>query len=162
MSSQNDNPTVGTTSTAVELTEKQRAWIDGLRQLADIAEQHPEIIANQSLAVFHGFYDWQDEGDPLESMTEFARSLGGRWEKNIDAQDDFRLEQQFGPHKLALYTSRENVCERIVRTETVTREIPDPDAPPPPPVPLITVTEEVETVTWVCPESVLEAAGAGS
>jgi hypothetical protein len=134
------------------LTAEQVAFIDGLRELADFLERapRPERLIDRRDAV--RLIDYQLSRSLL---VERERELGGPWEKGRLGTDDtyFYLTRRFGPHEVTLYTDRSNVCERVVITETVTREVPDPDAPP---VPMVTVTEEVERVSWRCPESLLE------
>lgn len=139
---------------AIKVSATQRAFIDGLRDLADMLERTPAAIPiNTPFSGFLGVYgdDWDT---PLEQMTALARATGGRWEKSTEF-DDFRLIRHFGPHKITLFTSRENVCERVV-TGTRMAMIPDPDFVAT--APLVEVEQEI--VEWVCPPSIFAEAAA--
>ncbi|MHB1950203.1 MAG: hypothetical protein ACYCQK_01860 [Acidiferrobacteraceae bacterium] len=148
------SPTQSDIETGITAAE----WAAQLRALADAVE-HSGIFDDtcaDGILFVRGFWTYYDK-DPARAMAEAARAIGGRWEKeqNEDMRQ-MRLVRRFGPHRIMLFTARENVCERVVvGTETVTREMPDPDAPP---VPTITVTEEVERFEWRC-SPLLAAAG---
>lgn len=132
-----------------QLTVRQAAFLDGLRVFIDRCETTPDLIPDSGLTIVKGVHRWGGEA-PAVQMARLAVAAGGKWEKRSDG-DTFDLIGFFGPHKMILFTSQENVCERVVTTETITREIPDPSVE----VPLVTVTEEVEQIEWKCPESLL-------
>jgi hypothetical protein len=130
---------------------RQREFIDGLRKLADFLEAHPEVPAEYGVN-FIVNAGWADDGlTAPERLARIARIPGG-WEKQSD-EHSFDLVRKFGAHTLTVFANHEYVCERVVHTETVTREVPDPERLAE--VPTITVTEEVERVEWKCPESLL-------
>lgn len=143
-------------TTIIERTVEQeaeiRAWCDGLRELADTVERG---APHAPAGTFRTFLSMGYE-NPAAVLTATARRMGGKWQK-AEAQGDFELHQQFGPHRITLFTRRENVCERVVTgTRTVTETIPDPSVE----VPTIEVTREVEDVEWICPPSLLALAEA--
>lgn len=137
----------------VGLTYAQCRWIGGMRSLCDFLEAHAEIPVTFPQSAFANVNQYADErlAPAKERLAEIAR-IPGRWEKRSDAEA-FQLVRKFGPHKLLVFANHSEVCERVTRTETVTREVPDPDKLAE--VPTVTVTEEVEHVEWICPPSLL-------
>lgn len=151
MSTTNDSP-IPTTTHDVD----QRAWIDGMRSLLNFLEAHPEVPVRHPETVVGNVNRYGDDDErptAAEALARIAR-LPGRWEK-ASTDDTIDIRRMFGPHKLIVFANHSEVCERVVTTETVTREVPDPDALAK--VPTVTVTEEVERVEWICPESILAA-----
>ena len=139
----------------VGLTDEQRAYIDGLRAYADFLEANPEIAGRTALNhVDSGGEYFCGTAGTAEGLVRLSREAGGKWDKEVGS-DYFRLTRAFGPHRFSLFVSRGQVCERVVRTETVTREVPDPEKVAE--IPTVTVTEEIEHVEWVCPPSLLAA-----
>ena len=124
-------------------------YIAGMREYADLLEANPNLLP------FGGSEYFCHHCRSAEEIAALRREIGGRWDKDTDGSDEFfRLTRRVGPHRLAIFIERENVCERVViGTETV--EIPDPDLVAD--VPLVTVEQDV--VRWVCPESLLAEAG---
>lgn len=145
-------PAENHSSIALELTPEQSTYVDGLRTLADVLEDNPDLfgVVEPSALTFHRYFLEPEE------MTALVRAVGGTWTKESDGSY-FNLNRDFGPHRIQAYVEHSQVCERVVTTETVTREVPDPDALAA--VPTITVTEEVEHVEWRCPESLLQVGG---
>lgn len=137
----------------VSPTDAQRQWIDGMRRLCDFLEAHPEIPVTfpESVIANVNQYGSEDRSPAKDRLAAIAR-LPGRWTKDSDGES-FQIKRKFGPHKLLVFANHNEVCERVTRTETVTREVPDPDKLAE--VPTVTVTEEVEHVEWVCPTSLL-------
>lgn len=134
-----------TTNTVAHSTAVQ------LRAIAAWLDSHPEFEP----------YDiglgWEapivrQYGLDAEIMAEIARTVGGRWTKDVGGASDelFKLRQEIVPGVFVeLIGSRENVCKRVV---TGTREIevtePDPDAVAA--LPKVTRTVTVEDAHWDC------------
>lgn len=144
-------------------TQKQVAaeQAAGLRALADMIEANPELADNFSNALNHsGMKVHLRAGDRAVEMASIARIAlrhGAKVRKDIDDKWH-NLILTFGTVKAEVLAYRSDVCERVVvGTETVTKTVPDPEALAA--VPTVEVTEEVETVEWVC--TPLLAAGAG-
>ena len=118
--------------------EERQAWIQGLRDIADLIEGTPEI----PLPCEANFDVWFYGEDAAAQMATVRRLIGGRFDKETTGDGSYLwLRRHFGPHTLDLSTPRETVCERVVLgTETV--EIPDPQAPK--------VSVERDVVEWVC------------
>lgn len=127
---------------------KRERFVSELRRLADIFEQHPELpLPYHSPAVV-----LLASGN-TENLAEFARIVG-RADKDVTEYSFRLIASGFETVQFFMSAAREFVCERVVvDRQTVTREVPDPDAMAS--VPLVEVTEEVEVVEWVCPDSIL-------
>jgi hypothetical protein len=133
------------------MTTDRSQYIAGLRELADLLEQHDELrlpyhgSSGNTPVAFHFF----GGDDPKSEFVAAARLVPGKLDKSAWAQY-FDLETTLGGPdglRLVLSARRNDVCERVVTgVETVTRHVPDPDAE----VPLVEVTEQVEQVEWVC------------
>jgi hypothetical protein len=138
------------------------AYIDGLRQIADWLEQHPEVptphlghagsaklIATNTPTL--SIYVWND---PKKQMAAIARAMGTA-EKEHDG-DRFRLIRHFAGIALAVSATRDEVCERVVTgTREVTEKVRDPEALAA--VPLVEVTRTMEDVEWICPPLLADA-----
>lgn len=135
-----------------ELTDEKRAWLDGLRAMADWFEQHPQYLDG----IGETIHIYVREGDDAkERMADAARALGTATKEVSEKY--FHLERGFGPHSVRLFTARGAVCERVVvGVEEVEIEEPDPDAVAA--LPKVKRTETREVVEWVCPESILRSA----
>lgn len=128
------------------LTDEQRAWIEGLRELADFVEAHPEIDAASTFTLNLWMHEKSD-------LADWMKRLGGKWDKYTGLDAYFIMRRMFGPHRIELNANREAVCERTqVGTKTV--EKPDPELLAA--VPLVTVEEPV--YEWKCPDSLLAEA----
>jgi len=68
-----------------------------------------------------------------ERMAAVVKGLGGKFEKH-ENDGDYELVRMIGPNKILVYSSHENVCEKV------------------------TTIEQVEVTKWVCPSSILELA----
>jgi hypothetical protein len=122
-------------------------YITGLRMLADLLEQHPELplpyegTASNRLWIFC---------ETREDAAGYARVLPGRVGKHTDTNSPaygFELHGQLGGLYVKVLARREQVCERVVvGTEEITRQVPDPAVQ----VPMVEVTETVEKVQWRC------------
>ncbi|MCU1493345.1 MAG: hypothetical protein JWO62_1109 [Acidimicrobiaceae bacterium] len=127
-------------SVADRLDGRRVHKVQGLRDLTDWLEKHPEAADSYSNYTVNLFVLDADE------MAALAKSLGGKWEKH-SGETWFTLARHFGPHTVEINAARAAVCERVqVGEETV--EIPDPDAPK------VTVAQPV--YEWRCPESLLK------
>jgi hypothetical protein len=121
--------------------ERVRAseWVAGLRLLADFIEVHPALAPDFPL----------DENVYTHTTEEFEHALrelmsGGKVDKEHSGAA-LRVGRLFGPHRLAVYANREQVCERRqVGVRTV--EKPDPEAVKH--IKVITVEEPV--YEWDC------------
>jgi len=131
-------------------------YIDGLRQIADFLEAHPDVDLPHLNSVITGKFEdtlniFIVDGDQKAKLATIARAMG-RAEK-LMAGGDVRVIRRFAGITLVAQASRSEVCERIVTaTREVTEEIPDPKAlaAATAAVPLIPVTRIEETVEWRC------------
>ena len=130
-------------------------YIAGLRQLADVLEQHPDLPlplrGSKSVVPVDWLLFGGDTRDNLAAQKRVAaqivRALPCKFDKHVTA-NLFRYSGELGGLHVQVVVDQAAVCERVVvGTETVTREVPDPDAAP---VPTVTVTETVEKVEWQC------------
>jgi len=130
------------------VTADRAEYVTGLRQLADLLEQHDDLPLPT-----HGELSWLLFGDSDEKRiaAQVVRLVPGDWKKvpYLDQGDKtllaFMTDLAGLPLKVAVY--RNVVCERVVTgTETVTEMVPDPSVK----VPLVEVTEEREVVEWRC------------
>lgn len=120
-----------------------------LRILADLLDAHPGLptpficaYTNGTVeAAFQLMNSTETKDDQRAVAIQIRRSLGGEWTKEVWG-DRFDLVSERDGIKLAIFTQRDQVCERIVTgTETVT--IPAVEARP-------ARTEEREVVEWRC------------
>jgi len=128
------------------MTNKEYA--EGLRRFADAVEGCEKELSLSQLNANHWVSDAAD-------MADSVRAVGGKFKK--EAHDHYYiLRQDFGAVRFDVFATHNQVCERVVKTETVeipdpdvkiTVEVSDPDAP--------TITVEREVVEWVCPDSIL-------
>lgn len=126
---------------------------DALRALADMLDEHPEFALDIDYALGHLLAmpmhnpTAPDQRERLVEWSRAARKHGATSSKDA-TEDRFRLEIKWGDAlKIEVLADRNEVCERVVTgTEKVTRQVPDPSVE----VPMVEVTEEVETVEWVC------------
>lgn len=116
-----------------------KPYSEGLRELADWLDQHPEQAEQLREIRALAF-----PSDTPEGVAEWARALGSA-QKEYTGNDLFKLTRMFGPVELRAVVYRSAVCtRRVVGTREVVREVPDPAAP------LIEVTETEEIVEWDC------------
>ena len=126
-------------------------YISGLRKLADLLEDHPEVpLPYQGQdptcsRLSFNFLDVRD--DNKAAMAAAARAFPGKLEKGTTADTYFDLRGNLDGLYYELTAYRHAVCERVVTgTQTITRAVPDPSVK----VPLVEVTEDVEVVEWRC------------
>lgn len=121
-------------------------YIDGLRQLADLLQENPDIPVPYDGSAASINWILLPREDQKGILAAIARALPGKVEKRVRG-DAFDLVGRLAGLHVKVIADRDEVCARVVTgTETVTKTIPDPDVK----VPLVTVTETVETVEWVC------------
>lgn len=128
------------------------SYAAGLRALADLIEQNPDLHVDLRFAADTVLVPVSHANDPRARMVGWVRaakaagmpirkSYGQTWgEVHITPAPGLTVQ---------VYAAREAVCDRIVvGTREITRELPDPEALAA--VPTITVTETVEDVRWEC------------
>lgn len=138
-----------TTTIAVptETDQERAAYIEGLRQVADWLEAHPEVELpwlgfEPKLSIYLVGYA---QREPLAAI---ARAMGS-FEKIANGDDYFQIVRRFAGIAVVAQASRDEVCEKVVvGTTEVTEEVPDPVALAA--VPKVTVTKTVEQVEWRC------------
>jgi len=133
---------------------RRAAYVAGLRVLAGILENHPEVPLP-----FHGsaspltFHFLAGNGD-RERMAAAARALPCTWRKGARDYGElggayFDLAGDLAGLKVQLTAAREDVCEKVVTGKReVTEMVKDPVLLAA--VPLTEVTREVEEVEWRC------------
>lgn len=131
-------------TTKTTIADQRGEYVAGLRMLADLLEQHPELMKP------HGAIQVIPLGERQcrEQLAAWARALPGRKDKEIT--DQFaNLVGSLRGLKVKVVAYRDEVCERITTgVEIVTKTVKDPQALAA--VPEIEVTEEVEQYEWVC------------
>lgn len=138
----------------VGLTERQQAWVDGLRAMAGWAEANPEVIGDYPMGsyTFHGTL--LGEPDEVREFLRMAARAMAPCDKVVPnySPDSFHLVKNFGPHKVTVFADREVVCERrVVDTEDVEVEVYSDEAQAViDSLPKVTVTETREIVEWDC------------
>jgi hypothetical protein len=121
---------------------------DGLQALVDLLRGTPDLQSPFEYAEI--LNSVSHTKDPKGQLAAWARATSHlRPTKSYDG-NYAELHVTFGPHvEVQVYAGRELVCDRIVTgTSTVTKTVKDPAALAA--VPDVEVTEEVETVEWVC------------
>lgn len=131
------------------LDAKERAW--GWARMAQFLADNPDI------AVISDAYDTKvlcflEPGevtvDRLADYTRRGLAAGARVVKDYDDRYG-GAELHFGPVSLYVYSTRDQVCERVVTgTREVVEEVQDPEALAA--VPTITQTRTEDIVEWVC------------
>ena len=128
---------------------KRAAYIDGLRQLADVLEAHAELpLPYEGSRTAMTFFFLFSE-DPRAAMAAAVRALPCNLVKNFSGYDDgpsyLDLSGQLGGLKIELTARRDDVCTRRV-TGTEDREVEEVVTP----AVKRTVTKAVEVVEWDC------------
>jgi hypothetical protein len=131
------------------MTTDRAEYVAGLRQLADLLEQHDELPLPHDGSATKLLLSFLGDDDPKSALVAAARVIPGKLDKNVWG-NYFDLDATLGgPQglKIKLCAFRDDVCERVVvGTETVTKRVPDPNVT----VPMVDVTETVEHVRWDC------------
>lgn len=152
--------TVTVPETAQEKAARSRAeYVQGLREMADWIESHPSYReGGYWMHSGHVVFDFVD----ADKLAEKARAFGTA-DKYAD-DDSIGLERRFGPHKVVMYTPRDETCERIqvgTETKTVTKTVPVEELNgrrADKMLAEVTEVEEVPVYEWVCPDSLLRGA----
>jgi hypothetical protein len=117
-------------------------YADGLRQIADFLESHPEISLPEATLTCYSLASKKDA-----AITARALADGGRCNKVFD-ESVLRLKRVFGPIEVQYIGMRYNVCEQI---KVGTRVVPERYVPPQPATLGQVVPEHEEAVyEWVC------------
>lgn len=113
--------------------ERRRAYVSGLRQLANFMEAHPDLPVPYAGAA-NAFVNSKAD------LAALARSTGVRWAKA--ASDDYfcLLVHFHGGHSYELNVSREQVCRKVVTGTRIEPAKPE---------------QVVEEFHWVCDEPLL-------
>lgn len=117
-------------------------YANGLREVADFLESHPEMDLPDSTLIAYSLYS-------KEKAATVARAMGqgGRCDKVYEDQI-VRLKRDFGPVTLEYIGTRSNVCEQI---RVGTKLVPEQYVPPKPAVEASVVPEHEEAVyEWRC------------
>lgn len=119
----------------------------GLRALADLLDQHPEVPLPYSGTKQSPLLIVPHENQ-RQVLADVARAFPGTVRKDVrDGYFDLYASVE-GLH-VQVIAYRSEVCERVViGTREVTREVLDPEALAA--VSRVTVTETVEDVEWIC------------
>lgn len=132
-------------------TDPRTEYIAGLRQLADLLEQHPDLelpFDGRSHPISVYLTTKEDQRTPLAAWT---RVLPGRKTKSKGGTHDeyFNVRVRLRGLDFQIVANRAEVCERIVvGTREVVTEVPDPEAVAA--LPKVEVREVVEDVEWRC------------
>lgn len=124
----------------------------GLRKLADMIEQNPELAVNfrhtLTSSGIHVHLCSDNKAAEMARIGRIARRHGATTTKDIDDKwHDLILD--FGGLKADILAYRNEVCEKVVvGTREVTEEVPDPEALAA--VPTVTVTRTEDVTEWVC------------
>lgn len=136
-----------------EMTEKgkkRRAFVAGLRELADWYEQAPHWMPEPHSSTGHMcIYAYQVDG---LKPADVAKALGGHCEKR-HAGHIFYLIREFGSLRLDVNFSRDVVCERKV----IRRIVPETTVPAS--EKQVIPEHEEEVVEWDCSKSIFADVG---
>jgi len=131
----------------------------GFRALANMFQAHPEVAAISRYS-FDEILTFPRNSDELRAYVRAAKKHGATITKDVGSTY-FYARLAWGPVGIKASAAREEVCERVVTgVETVTKTVPDPAALAA--VPQVEVTEQVETVEWICRPLLADAPGVTS
>ena len=132
------------------------AYTQGLRDVADLLDAHPDLPEPYTSVYSSGSVDVQwyleihglDLAGQKATAAKIVSDLGGKWDKTeiVDGRLDFEQSRD-GIH-LRIAVARDAVCERVV---IGTHEVTVPAAPARPAMeaePEKTIT--IEDVKWIC------------
>lgn len=129
---------------------ERTAFASGLRKLADLLEQHPELELPYTGHAFGAGINWiplGGDGQKAQAAT-FARLIPGKVDKAVRGEA-FDLIGSIDGLRVKMIVDRDEVCERVVvGTETIEVTEPDPEAVAA--LPTVTRTEVHEIVEWRC------------
>lgn len=122
----------------------RQAYIDGLRALATVLEDHPEVeLPVEGTILPLAFNFWGD--DARERMAAAARAIpAGAWAKQA-GDTYFKLDGKLAGLNVQLAAHRDAVCTRVV-TGTEDREVEEEVTP----AVVRKVVKSVEVVEWQC------------
>lgn len=128
------------------------AYTAGLRQLADILDNYPEVplpVDGSSPNYLRIGFHFLSAEDPRTEMAAARRALGVPMEKSARTDDYFDLKGNLHGLYFSMTAFREDVCERVV-VATREVEVSEPDAAAVAALPKVTRTVKVEDVRWKC------------
>jgi hypothetical protein len=130
---------------------KRDAHTDGLRQIADFLDMHPEVPRPYHL-LDGKYYIYLHGDDQRAQLATIARAMG-RAEKSVEGER-FYVSRPFGGITLIAQADRAQVCERVVvGTREVEVEEADPAAVAA--LPKVKHVKVIEDVEWVCSPALL-------
>lgn len=132
-------------------TDTRTAYTQGLRALADLLDEHPELPLPCHAISFY----FLGGSESKAALAAAVRAFPGRLDKNDPNSGGdydstyFKLTGRLHGLLVDFTSYRKAVCERVVvGTTTVEVEEPDPDAVAA--LPRVKRTEVVEEVRWDC------------
>lgn len=135
-------------------TTERDNYVAGLRALADLLDDHPELpLPNTGRSNAFDWWIWDhDVEDPKATLAEIVRLIPGAKNKVVGeaaGSSWFTVEATLRGLRIDVNANRATVCQRVVTgTREVVEEVPDPDALAA--VPTVSVTKTVEDFEWVC------------
>lgn len=118
-----------------------------LRRLADFADANPDLAGRMGTSLVKPMIYAQTR-DMLGQFVRAGLAAGATITKTFD-ENWANVHLNFGGITVEVYTTRGEVCERVVvGTETVEEEAPDPEAVAA--LPKVKVAKTIEKVRWVC------------
>lgn len=135
-----------------ENTDLRTDFITGLRKLADFYEFHPDFPLPGYIPECLAY------ATTREDLARLARQLGHA-DKSVD-DSYFNLRRSFGGGvRLRIYSTRSNVCQRVVVNK---RHVPEAVVPAKAAEPETVIpAHDEEVVEWICDESILAPTEAG-
>lgn len=116
-------------------TDRRRAYVQGLRELASFIEASAALPCPYGTS-FNAFVN--NKAD----LADIARS-GTRWDKGVSGNYFFLRKEFAGGHTYEINVNREQVCRKVVTGTEIVPAQPE---------------QVVETVEWICDEPLLVAA----
>lgn len=100
-------------------------YIEGLRRLAQVLEDHDEVPLPDNGQSRFRWYVSDYDGDVKKQMAALVRALGVPFGKNGDDEYFRMIGALAGGVEVQVYSTRDQVCERVVvGTETVQVDTP--------------------------------------
>ena len=127
------------------LTEREQ-FIQGLRELADVYENSPELPVPSCSSTLYLFLR-ESDGDVKQLLGDYARMLKPVKKCTI-GDSHFGIRRTFGKIDLDVLSDRALVCERrVISTEHIPEKvIPEHVIP----------ARDAEIVEWVCPQLLVQ------
>lgn len=136
-------------STTTVTQDTRAEQVANLRAFADFLGANPQLRSpfDSSGERFLVCLNWT--GDPKAELAAWARATSHLKPSKHYGDTYAGITIDFGGIELYVYASREQVCDRVVTgVETVTKTVKDPEMLKA--VPEVEITEQVETVEWIC------------